>query len=131
MSKLDLSKEIPPNLMTKAGYPVRILCINKKGGNPVVGLWTGDDGEEHCETWKLDGRIGVRASLRGGMLDLVARPVIEYEYQNVYENGASHATRVRGGRCLPACESHGDILGYLVYTFTDGVITDVKFIKEG
>lgn len=124
MSKLDLSKEIPPNLMTKAGYPVRILCINKKGGNPVVGLWTDDNGKEHYATWDLAGS-GM------GPLNLVAGPVIEYEYQNVYANGTSHATRVRGGRCTPACESHGDVLGYPAYTFTDGVLTDVKFIKEG
>lgn len=127
---LDLSKEIPPNLMTKTRCPVRILCTDKKtvGGRPVVGLWMDASGVEHYATWELDGRSGLKA---GGGLDLVAGPVIEYEYQNVYENGASHATRVRGGRCLPACESHGDILGYLVYTFTDGVLTDVKFIKEG
>ena len=42
---------------TRCGYPVRILCVDRVGGNyPVVGLVM-IRGAETEESWTLDGRF--------------------------------------------------------------------------
>jgi len=50
--KLDLSKPV----QTKNGKRVRILCTNRKGGCPVVGLITNNDGNEEFSSWDISGK---------------------------------------------------------------------------
>lgn len=52
--KLDLTKPV----QTKNGSPVRILCTDRVGERPVVGLIMSPDGGETGVSWTLEGRKG-------------------------------------------------------------------------
>lgn len=52
MTKLDLTKPV----QTRDGYPVRILCTDRKSNRPLVGLVTEDSCEVVC-SWPTSGRF--------------------------------------------------------------------------
>jgi len=47
---------------TVSGLHVRILCIDRKGPNPVVGIVRGEDGVEFVHHWELNGVKSVPGS---------------------------------------------------------------------
>jgi hypothetical protein len=51
---LDLTDWQNKKYQTKSGKPVRILCVDAKDDQPVVGLVTTEYGEEP-EQWSMDG----------------------------------------------------------------------------
>lgn len=80
-------------LRTRDGRKVRILCTDRKGWTPIVGLIINDSGET-IETWSSDGTFK-RGALKSDPLDLVNinEGVL---WVNVYDNGepgCAYATR--------------------------------------
>jgi len=67
-------------LKTRSGLNVRIICTDRKGDWPVIGLVEVAPGKEQCLSWKHDGR----AHACPGEDDLVNTPVVVERFQNVY-----------------------------------------------
>lgn len=86
-TKLDLTKPV----QTRDGRSVRILCMDKKGWAPVIGLIMRPDGYEEVQAWDKDGLAGDCAK----NVDLVnAPPPKTVRYINVYREK-------RGGELYP------------------------------
>jgi hypothetical protein len=52
---IELAKK-GEKVITREGKPVRIICFDKKGGAPLIGLIAGKNGIEVIEKFKKDGR---------------------------------------------------------------------------
>lgn len=82
MTKLDLTKPV----QTRDGRPVRILCMDRKGEYPVVGLVT-ENNRECVRSWPTSGRFYVD-DIQG--LDLINVPPKPVKcYTHVYLVGTS------------------------------------------
>jgi len=92
--KVDLAKKY----QTRNGHPVRILCIDAKGEQPVVGLYltnTGTGKEAEVPTnWFLDGRWSCND--QGSDLDLVEVPkkIERTFWANIYPDNPMPALHI-------------------------------------
>ena len=92
MTKLDLAKPV----QTREGDPVRIICTDRKGEYPIIGLITSDNGNGHedVRAWPIDGQFHSKNMQH---LDLINVPqeAVKY-YVNVYiaPNGNLYCGRV-------------------------------------
>jgi hypothetical protein len=50
---IDMDKQY----QTRSGRPVRILATDRQGYFPVIGLVQDTDGDEHMETWTIEGNV--------------------------------------------------------------------------
>lgn len=76
-------------LRTRDGRKVRILCTDRKGWTPIVGLIIDDSGET-IETWSSDGAFK-RDGSKNNPLDLVNSNDGTF-WVNVYSGGVSGST---------------------------------------
>lgn len=112
---LDLTKPV----QTRDGRAVRILCTDRKGKYPIIGLMPDrDDGS--CEmliSWSGDGHYGGAANYKA--LDLVNVPQVIEGWVNVYPDAISilHPTRAEADRnaslprriaCVPFKATEGE-----------------------
>lgn len=86
---IDFNKPV----RTKGGYPVRILCTDKKGDYPVIGLIGSD--EVVC-TWRLDGSYGSAGQYSADSLENV--PEVVERWVNVYRLGDGMVAEWRKSR---------------------------------
>jgi hypothetical protein len=82
--KIDITKPV----RTRDGRSVRILCTDKKGNYPIVGLVTNEDGSETVCSYRLD---GVYYSAGESGCDLVNVPVRVERWLNIYHPSLSHS----------------------------------------
>lgn len=82
--KLDITKPV----QTRDGRPVRILCTDKKGNYPVVGLVTNNDGSETVNSYRHD---GVYYSAGVSDADLVNAPERKERWLNMYPPSLGHS----------------------------------------
>ena len=77
-------------VVTRKGYPVRILCTDRNlPTEEIVGLIMNDDGTEEIYSWNKQGK---RFSLsESSMRDLFFAPETHEGWINVYRNNDSHA----------------------------------------
>lgn len=79
-TQIDFTKPV----QTREGCPVRILTTEANNPEyPVVGLVTGEYGDETPESWTKDGFIYVGAPA-GNYMNLVQAPNRTITYHNVY-----------------------------------------------
>jgi len=78
--KLDLNKPV----QTRDGNKVRILCTNRNGDMPIVGLVDQGVTPETVVAWALDGRS--RVSVWGSQDDLINVPIEREVWVNGYED---------------------------------------------
>lgn len=83
MTKLDLTKPV----QTRDGRPVRILCMDRKGEYPVVGLVISNYDDDFIRCWPVSGIYDLD---RLQHLDLINVPpkLVKY-YTHVYLVGTS------------------------------------------
>lgn len=65
---------------TKIGEPVRIICFDADGDQPIIGLFNDGTGNEVPHSWNIDGEFA-----RGSDGDLM----MEEEYININGHGVS------------------------------------------
>ena len=81
MNKIDFGKPV----RTKAGTPVRIICTDREGDYPVIGLINVPGTYHRIEeirTWTADGKAFVGSANHGG--DLENMPTEFSRWLNVY-----------------------------------------------
>ena len=90
---IDPSKQY----QTRDGRAVRILCVDAKGHQPVVGLVMDFNGLEKPFTWGLDGSYWFVRSDKSTFMDLVEVPEKRrlVGFVNVYENECSRIYKFR------------------------------------
>lgn len=75
-------------VQTKEGKRVRILCTDRKGDQPIIGIITDENGTEWIGSWGMDGKYYTGGSPSGR--DLVNVPLGKYRvalfntHPNVY-----------------------------------------------
>jgi hypothetical protein len=79
---LDLTDWEQKKYQTRSGKPVRILCIDAKDDQPIVGLITTEYGEGP-EQWSLNGKYDPEQS-KGGSLDLINAKTKREGWVNIY-----------------------------------------------
>lgn len=82
MTKLDLTKPV----QTREGDPVRIICTDRKGEYPIIGLITSDNGNGHedVRAWPIDGQFHSKNMQRLDLINVPPKPV-KY-FVNVYRH---------------------------------------------
>lgn len=78
MSKLDLTKPV----QTRDGHPVRILCTDRKGKYPVVGLVISNYDDDFIRCWPVSGSYDLDRLQHLDLINVPPKPV-KY-YVNVY-----------------------------------------------
>ncbi len=112
---IDFSKPV----QTRDGRKVRILCVDRKSSQSIVGLITSPvDGAEELHSWHEDGRRVHGAGWSGSNeADLINVPERLERWVNVYlsETGCFYGTYGEARK-----EADADRLGVIRITFEDG-----------
>lgn len=80
MSKLDLTKPV----QTRDGHPVRILCTDRKGKYPVVGLVISNYDDDFIRCWPVSGIYDLDRLQHLDLINVPPKPV-KY-YVNVFRD---------------------------------------------
>lgn len=80
MTKLDLTKPV----QTRDGRPVRILCTDRKGEFPIVGLIASNYDDDIVRCWPVSGIYDLDRLRHLDLINVPPKPV-KY-FVNVYRN---------------------------------------------
>lgn len=111
--KLDLTKPV----QTRDGRPVRILCVDRKGSLPVVGLVPDrKNGVEWPHCWTADGHHGhsLMSDERGhDLINVPPKPVKYYAHVYRRPNGCvwiGNCGADDGKRVPPSCDGRSEFV---------------------
>lgn len=111
---LDITKPV----QTAHGYPVRLICTDRAGALPLVGLYLDKDNEEGVMTWNREGVSHLNKLCSTQNWDLVNVPPIQLK--------GWMGIRVRGGRT-----SNGVRLTTCVYDTREEAEEAISLLSPG
>jgi hypothetical protein len=116
-------------VQTRSGKSVRILCTDRKGDYPIVGLTLEqeepEEDEEQVDSWQANGHYAFGHGTSS--LDLINVPERTELFFNVYGVGELQTTFGRGHSSLEKAKSQqGKVIGLLRLVFEDGVLISAE-----